>query len=118
MDAGGLRRTGAEAVFIIFVCLKECKPFLGGDALRYSTAYIGLERKDEIVSMATEIMSRGMKCLMEQLGVVDAECFVATVIQEKFDYTRWQRECFDGKSSEEICREAEMFEKNPYTGNT
>ena len=65
-----------------------------------------------------EIMSRGMKCLMEQLGVVDAERFVATVIREKFDYTRWQREYFDEKSPEEICREAEMFEeKNPYTGN-
>lgn len=65
-----------------------------------------------------EIMSRGMKCLMEQLGVVDAERFVATVIREKFDYTCWQREYFDGKSPEEICREAEIFEeKNPYTGN-
>ena len=47
-----------------------------------------------------EIMSRGMKCLMEQLGVVDAERFVATVIREKFDYTRWQREYFDGKSQD------------------
>ena len=31
-----------------------------------------------------EIMSKGMKCLMEQLGVVDTERFVATVIREKF----------------------------------
>lgn len=65
-----------------------------------------------------EIMNKGMKCLMEQLGVVEAERFVATVIREKFDYTRWQREFFDGKSPEDISREAEAFEKaNPYTGS-
>ena len=65
-----------------------------------------------------EIMSKGMKCLMEQLGVVDAERFVATVIREKFDCTCWQREYFYGKSPEEIRQEAEMFEqKNPYAGN-
>lgn len=65
-----------------------------------------------------EIMNKGMKCLMEQLGVVEAERFVATVIREKFDYTRWQRDYFDGKAPEEISLEAEAFErKNPYTGN-
>lgn len=65
-----------------------------------------------------EIMNKGMKCLMEQLGVVEAERFVATVIREKFDYTRWQRDYFDGKAPEEISLEAEAFErKNPYIGN-
>lgn len=29
-----------------------------------------------------EIMNRGMKCLMDQLGVIDAKRFVATVIRE------------------------------------
>lgn len=65
-----------------------------------------------------EIMNRGMKCLMEQLGVVEAERFVATVIREKFDYTRWQRDYFAGKSPEEISQEAEKFElENPYRGS-
>lgn len=59
-----------------------------------------------------------MKCLMEQLGVVEAERFVATAIREKFDYTRWQRDYFDGKAPEEISLEAETFERrNPYAGN-
>jgi len=49
-----------------------------------------------------EIMNKGMKCLMEQLGVVEAGRFVVTVIREKFDYTRWQRDYFDGKAPEEI----------------
>lgn len=65
-----------------------------------------------------EIMSRGMNCLTKYLGVVEAERFVSTVIREKFDYTRWQREYFDEMSPEEISREAEQFEqKEPYTGN-
>lgn len=65
-----------------------------------------------------EIMNKGMKCLMEQLGVVEAERFVATVIREKFDYTRWQRDYFSGKTPEEISQEVETFElENPYSGN-
>jgi len=63
-------------------------------------------------------MSKGMNCLTEHLGIVEAERFVATVIREKFDYTRWQREYFDGMSPEVISREAEKFETDePYTGN-
>ena len=59
-----------------------------------------------------------MKCLMEQLGVVEAERFVATVIRERFDYTRWQRDYFSEKTPEEISREAEAFElENSYLGN-
>lgn len=65
-----------------------------------------------------EIMNKGMKCLMEQLGVVEAERFVATVIRERFDYTRWQQDYFSGMTPEEISQEAEAFElENPYSGN-
>ena len=65
-----------------------------------------------------EIMNKGMKCLMEQLGVVEAERFVATVIRERFDYTRWQRDYFAEKISEEISREAEEYElENPFQGD-
>ena len=42
---------------------------------------------DDMAPSTAEIMSKGMKCLMEQLGVVEAERFVATVIRERFDYT-------------------------------
>lgn len=65
-----------------------------------------------------EIMSRGMNCLTEHLGIVEAERFIATVIRGKFDYTRWQREYFGGMSPEKVSQEAERFERdNPYTGN-
>ena len=55
---------------------------------------------------------------MEDSGAVEAERFVATVIREKFDYTRWQREYFDEMSPERISQEAEKFERDePCTGN-
>lgn len=55
-------------------------------------------------------MNEDVKCFMEVLGIVKTG--------ESFDYTRWQREFFDGKSPEDISREADAFEKaNPYTGS-
>ena len=32
-----------------------------------------------------EIMNRGMQCLTDGLGVVDAEQFISIIIREKFD---------------------------------
>lgn len=64
-----------------------------------------------------EIMNRGMKCLTDHMGIVDAERFISVIIREKFDYTEWQREYFDAKDPEEISREASEFEKgHPYAG--
>ena len=63
-------------------------------------------------------MNKEMDSLMEHSGAVEAERFVATVIREKFDYTRWQREYFDRMSPERINQEAAKFERDePYTGN-
>lgn len=42
-----------------------------------------------------ELLSRGMECLVESLGIVDAEYFIAAVRRERFDYTKWQSEHFD-----------------------
>ena len=48
-----------------------------------------------IPQSTVEILSRGMDCLINAMGVVDAEYFIATVQRERFDYTKWQREYFD-----------------------
>ena len=42
-----------------------------------------------------ELLSRGMECLVEAMGVVEAEYFIAAVRRERFDYTKWQSEHFD-----------------------
>lgn len=45
-----------------------------------------------------EIMNKGMRCLTEKMGIVDAERFISIIIREKFDYTKWQREFYDEKT--------------------
>ena len=36
-----------------------------------------------------ELLSRGMDCLIRNMGVVDAAYFIAAVQRERFDYTKW-----------------------------
>ncbi len=70
-----------------------------------------------MISSTSEILSKGMKCLTEQMGIVEAEQFISVIIREKFDYTKWQREYFDTKTLEEISNEAVEFEKaHPFKG--
>lgn len=64
-----------------------------------------------------EIMNRGMNCLVEQMGIIEAEQFISLIIREKFDYTKWQRDYFDAKKPEDISIEAAEYAKaNPYQG--
>lgn len=47
------------------------------------------------MSMSTEeLMDTGMRYLVEKLGTVEAEKFIAAVLRERFDYTEWQRTRF------------------------
>lgn len=62
----------------------------------------------------TEIMNKGINCLLEKLGVVETEQFISVIIREKFDYTKWQREQFDNMSAEEFHAAAVAYAKeNP-----
>ncbi len=71
-----------------------------------------------MMTSTAEIMNRGMKCLTEQMGIVEAEQFISVIIREKFDYTKWQRDYFDTKSPEEISAEASGFERmQPFAGD-
>jgi len=38
-----------------------------------------------------EIRHEGVKALMQVLGMVDAERFIALINREQFDYTEWRR---------------------------
>lgn len=71
-----------------------------------------------MMASTSEIMNRGMRCLIEKMGIVEAEQFISAIIREKFDYTKWQREFFDAKTPKEISVEASDFEREqPFTGN-
>lgn len=58
-----------------------------------------------------DIMSEGMACLTEHMGVLKMQMFIAAVIRDNFDYTKWQRMYFDAKTPEKISREASAYEK-------
>jgi len=50
------------------------------------------------------LRGQGMKILIERLGMVEAERFIALMNREPFDYTRWRRDMFDGISVKELSR--------------
>jgi hypothetical protein len=48
------------------------------------------------------IRNKGMKVLIEHLGKVEAERFIASIIREPFDYTEWQKDLFENLSVREL----------------
>ena len=71
-----------------------------------------------MIANTTETLSRGMEILSQKMGIVDAERFIFLVKTEGFDYTKWQREYFDGKTKEEMDAETDAyFAEHPYSGN-
>ena len=71
-----------------------------------------------MVNSTVELMNKGMECLKDNLGVVDAEMFISLIIREKFDYTRWQREYFDNMAPSEFNEKAVEYAKDhPFKGN-
>ncbi len=50
----------------------------------------------------TEIRVEGVRALTTTLGAVEAERFIALILREPFDYTRWQKKLFSQRSVTEI----------------
>ncbi|MCM1136411.1 MAG: hypothetical protein NC400_12655 [Clostridium sp.] len=66
---------------------------------------------------AIEILDHGFECLVENLGVINAEYFISLIKRDNFDYTVWQREYFDKMAQGEFAANASEYAKNhPYTG--
>ena len=57
-----------------------------------------------------ELMSRGMECLVKHMGIVEAESFIAAILRERFDYTKWHKEYFaQDKSVENFLQKASAY---------
>jgi len=50
----------------------------------------------------SEIRAKGIRVLLSSLGSVEAERFIALIIREPFDYTRWQQSLFENHSVESL----------------
>ena len=59
---------------------------------------------------STVLLNRGMECLTENLGLVEAERFISLISSERFDYTEWRREnLFKDMTVEEISQAAMQY---------
>ena len=60
-----------------------------------------------------ELMSRGMDCLVKNMGIVEAEYFIAAIQRERFDYTKWHQEYFaQDESVESFLEKASNYAKS------
>ena len=59
----------------------------------------------------SEIKLSGFEVLNRNLGLLETERFIALIQREKFDYTKWRENLFDGLSGEEISKRAMEFQK-------
>ena len=57
----------------------------------------------------TVLRREGMEALIDSLGSIDAERFIASIMREPFDYTEWQRTLFDDLSVEELSARAQAY---------
>lgn len=62
-------------------------------------------------SSTVDILNRGVNCLIEKLGIIDTEQFISVIMREKFDYTKWQREHFHNRSSDDFNAAAISYAK-------
>ena len=66
---------------------------------------------------AVNILEQGFACLVDNLGVIDAEYFISLIKRDDFDYMVWQREYFDKMAAGEFAVKASAYaESHPYTG--
>jgi len=60
------------------------------------------------------VMEKGINALLENLGVLDTEQFISTLLKEPFDYTEWSRKHYAGVALREFNQRAVEFDKaNP-----
>ena len=63
-------------------------------------------------SSTMELMNKGIKCLRDNLGDIETEEFIAVIMREKFDYTKWRQNLFKGLGIDEINAEAVQYEED------
>lgn len=63
------------------------------------------------MTSTAEIMDKGVSILLKNMGALETEHFISVLIREQVDYTKWQREHFDGVSSDEFYNAAVEFDK-------
>jgi len=59
---------------------------------------------------STALLNKGMTCLTNELGLLEAEQFIFTLLSQPFDYTEWRKDnLFVGMSAAEISDAANRY---------
>jgi len=66
----------------------------------------------------SEIKTKGIQALIDELGSVGMEKFIALIQREPFDYTKWQRNLWNDRSIEELSKEAMQSGKTSNNENS
>lgn len=67
------------------------------------------------VYTSDEIMALGMKCLVDNLGIINAEQFINSVRATCPDYTLWRRQVYDDMTVDDVFKMAKEDAKdNPF----
>ena len=61
-----------------------------------------------------EMMMLGMKCLVDDFGLINEEQFINSVRAACPDYTIWRRQMFDGMSVDDVFRMADEDTDNTF----
>ena len=59
-----------------------------------------------------EVLDKGMNCLLQNLGTIETERFIAALIRERFDYTEWRKGYFGDTTVSEMNRAAVAYARN------
>ena len=54
----------------------------------------------------TELRAKGLDTLIRALGELNAERFIALLLREPFDYTKWQRDLWQDEDVAELSAQA------------
>jgi len=69
------------------------------------------------MSSTTIIMEKGINVLLENLGVIDTEQFISTLLKDPFDYTEWSRKHYADVDLHGFNMRAVEYDKNnPVSG--
>ena len=58
---------------------------------------------------STVLKEKGMRVLVEQLGLVEAERFIVLMRREPFDYTQWREGIFKNDSLDAFLTNAQKY---------
>ncbi|MDR0694216.1 MAG: hypothetical protein LBF81_02820 [Prevotellaceae bacterium] len=59
---------------------------------------------------STVLLDKGMKCLTNELGLLEAEQFIYTLLSQPFDYTEWRKHhLLEGMSIAELSAAADKY---------